>query len=97
MAKAVTISIAQNPPSPTNGSGEVMTKFGETEQNVVLRFDKGRIVDVVPNPVGNGLQIMLMQTQGPDKTLGVETGITTCYKCAYDSVTGHVVCWDVPC
>lgn len=78
-----------HPPRPVNGVGEVEVEVGDA--SFILKWEEGQLKDVRPSePSFNG-DVFQMTLQG-----GAEH-VVTCFKCARDSQTGNIVCWDVPC
>jgi hypothetical protein len=75
-------------PRPDQGDGDVSVEAG----NSVFQFSwkDGKLAGVTGGPkpmAGNS-------TSDPPK---MKAGIVTCQKCAYDTDTGHMICWPVPC
>lgn len=90
------IELVDEAPRPSSGDGEVVVPVGDS--SAILRWAGNKIVAVEAMNAADGLDIFDMQMKfpgggGDDKLLG----IVTCRKCAYDSSTGHTVCWPVPC
>lgn len=86
-----TFTVFDDPPRPASGSGDVLVKVGAGE--VVLSWKDGNIIGVQPSADSDDG----FKDDITDITMKTPLGIVTCIKCARDSVTGQMVCWDVPC
>jgi hypothetical protein len=94
--KIRTIELVDEAPRPASGDGDVVVPVGNF--NAILRWAGNKIVAVEAMNAADGLDIFDMQMKfpgggGDDEVLG----IVTCKKCAFDSDTGHTICWPVPC
>jgi hypothetical protein len=95
--KVTEIRFDLNPPRPVGGTGDVVVPFGDNGQEVILKWEKGEIVDIVA-PERSSLTLSRLRIEGELPIYDRPTPrIVTCVKCARDSTTGYQVCWDVKC
>jgi hypothetical protein len=84
--RAPSVTMLDAEPRPEGGGdGDVSVEAGET----VFQFSwkGGDLAGVTGTPKP-------MAGAEPDM---MKKGIVTCQKCAYDTDTGHMICWPVPC
>lgn len=86
-----TIEFEDNPPRPAGGSGDVVVKVGSAD--VTLTWSENRITNVAAADEGGGKGADFSDLRMEEQKLG----IVSCYRCARDTDTGRVVCWDVAC
>ena len=89
--------LINKPPRPATGSGDVIVPFGDTDQEVILRWKDGDLLDVLPHPNNKTKLTVSFVKTTEDTGDPITPQVVTCSKCAKDSVTGHQVCWPVQC
>jgi hypothetical protein len=88
--------LINKPPRPATGTGDVIIPFGDTNQEVILRWKDGDLLDVLPHP-NNTTKLtvtFVKTTEGADP---ITPQAVTCSMCAHDTDSGQKVCWPVKC
>ena len=85
-SSTTTVTLLDAIPRPASGDGEISVEADST----IFQFSwtDGELTGIAGGP--KPADAAFFEDQ-------VTTDIVTCQKCAYDSDTGHMVCWPVMC